>query len=109
MSSDQPELTDYVHLFGTYGEDLGEIYKTPEAEQYGFLFEKLVRLLVRPSSYNLGLPEPFRRTAHRYLDGDPATLAHMGNPVDRNFMICDLHDWIMLNGGLALRRQEKSE
>jgi hypothetical protein len=50
------------------------------------------------------LPEPFRISAHHYMAGDPVTVAHLEDPANRHFMLCDLHDLIMLTGGLALKR-----
>lgn len=107
MTAVRPELEDYVHLFRIYGEDLGGLYREPDDDRYAMLFEQVVRLLVRPSPYNLSLPAQFRTTALRYHDGDPATVRHLGDPANRHFMLCDLHDLIMLKGGLALRRRER--
>ena len=108
MSAKDPELTDYVHLFDTYGKDLGSIYKEPDDERYALLFEQVVRLLSKPSAFNLSLPQEFRTTAHRYLDGHAGTIKHMSYPANRHFMLCDLHDLVMLKGGLALRRKKQA-
>lgn len=108
MSQALPELEDYVHLFQIYGDDLGGIYQEPDDDRYALLFEQVVRLLIKPSAFNLTLPEPFRISAHRYHDGDPVTVKHLGDPANRHFMLCDLHDLIMLFGGLALKRREKA-
>ena len=105
MTIEQPELEDYTQLFRVYGEDLGSLYREPDDDRYAFLFEQVIRLLIRPSAFNLSLPEPFRLSAHRYHRGDPVTVAHLGDPVNRHFMLCDLHDLIMLKGGLALKRK----
>lgn len=103
-----PDLADFVDLFAIYGDDLGAIYQEPDDDRYALLFEQVVRLLVKPSPFTLSLPAPFRIAAHRYLDGDPGTVRHLGDPANRHFMLCDLHDLVMLNGGLALRRRRKA-
>jgi len=108
MSSKHPDAKDYVSLFQSYDKDLGAIYQEPEDDRYEFLFEQVIRLLVQTSAFNLSLPDAFRRTAHRYHIGDPVTLAHLRDPANRHFMLCDLHDMIMLKGGLALRRKVQS-
>lgn len=107
MSSQSPDVEDYVHLFQIYGKDLGTIYQEPDDERYALLFEQVVRLLVRPSPYNLSLPKQFRITAQRYQQGQPGTVKHMSDPANRHFMLCDLHDMIMLKGGLAWKRRTK--
>lgn len=107
MSQTSPEIDDYLELFATYGKDLGAIYKEDDDDRYALLFAQVIRLLVRASLYNLGLPETFRTTALRYANGDAATLAHMGQPANRHFMLSDLHDHIMLCGGLARLREER--
>lgn len=106
MSRQLPDVEDYVELFNRYGKDLGRIYEEPDDERYALLFEQVVRLLVKPSSYNLSLPEPFRISAQRYLGGDPRAIEHLSAPANRHFMLCDLHDMVMLKGGLLLRRKE---
>ena len=109
MNPAYPELADYVHLFRRYGENLGAIYREPDDERYAFLFAQVVRMLIKPSPFNLTLPEPFRISAHRYHSGDPVTVAHLSDPANRNFMLCDLHDIVMLKGGLALKRRAKAD
>lgn len=108
MSTEQPGVEDYVDLFQRYGEDLGSIYREPDDDRYAFLFEQVVRLLIKPSPFNLALPEQFRTSAHRYHGGDPKTVEHLGDPANRHFMLCDLHDLVMLKGGLALKRRGQS-
>lgn len=105
---EHPSVADYVQLFRTYGHDLGGIYADDSDVRYAFLFEQVVRLLIRPSRFNLSLPQEFRQAAQRYHDGDAATQAHLREPVNRNFMLCDLHDLVMLRGGLRLRRAEQN-
>ncbi|WP_026606481.1 hypothetical protein [Methylocapsa acidiphila] len=92
----KPDILDYLDLFGQYGKDFGEAYLEPEDERFRFLFDQLCRLLARPSDFNLSLPEPFRTTAHRYLAGDQATVAHMRIVENRHFMLSDLYDYIRL-------------
>ncbi|TVZ38810.1 hypothetical protein P886_3192 [Alteromonadaceae bacterium 2753L.S.0a.02] len=106
MSRSLPELEDYVRLFHIYGKDLGSIYKDEsEQDPYMLLFEQAINMLIKPSPFNLSLPELFRTTAHRYHRGDADTLAHLGNTDNRHFMLCDLHDLVMLRGGLQLKRK----
>jgi hypothetical protein len=107
MSQNSPELADYVHLFRLYGADLTRMYLDDDPDRYTLLFEQVVGLLTAPPSpFNLSLPEPFRITAQRYRDGHPATLAHMADAGNRNFMLSDLYDLVMLKGGLELDRHE---
>lgn len=99
----KPDCSDYVSLFGRYDTDFSSAYLEPEDERYRFLFDQLCRLLVHPSQFNLTLPEPFRTTAHRYLDQDAQTVAHMGIPQNRHFMLSDVFDYIdlMRRSGLS--------
>jgi hypothetical protein len=106
MKKSPPDLADYTHLFQTYGRDLGNLYQEPEDGRYAFLFEQVMRMLIRPSPINRSLPEPFRVAARRYHYRDPSTVAHLNDPANRHFMLCDLHDVVMLRGGLALKRKE---
>ena len=108
MSASAPEIGDYLKLFEIYGSDLGEIYKEQDDDRYALLFEQVMRLLVKPSPFNLSLPEPFRTSAHRYRSGHAATIEHLSRPANRNFMLCDLHDLIMLKGGLAAKRADSN-
>ena len=107
--AEYPSVADYVKLFHAYGHDLGGIFADDSDVRYAFLFEQVVRLLIQPSRFNLSLPMEFRQVAQRYRDGDPATLAHLREPANRNFMLCDLHDLVMLKGGLRLRRAERAD
>ena len=107
MSTQRPEVEDYAHLFRAYGEDLGSIYQAPEDDRYALLFGQVIRLLIRPSPFNLSLPKQFRIAAHRYHSGDPTTVGHLTDPANRHFMLCDLHDLIMLRGGLRLKRSTR--
>lgn len=105
MNRSSPSLEDYLRLFESYGKDLGSLYKEPDDDHYALLFEQIVRLLIKPSDFNLSLPKEFRTTAERYLNNHPATVTRMNEPANRHFMLCDLHDLIMLKGGLAFKRK----
>jgi hypothetical protein len=107
MSRARPQADDYLKLFRIYGEDLGGIYQEDDEERYALLFEQVVRLLVRPSPFNLSLPEPFRLSARRYLDGHPSAVAHLAEPANRHFMLCDLHDLIRLKSSMARARETR--
>jgi hypothetical protein len=107
MSRSQPDFDDYQQLFRIYGGDLGSIYQEPDDDRYALLFEQVIRLLIQPSPFNLSLPEPFRISARRYHNGDPATVRHLSKPANRHFMLCDLHDMITLKGRMALKRRER--
>ena len=107
MSNDVPTLQDYMQLFRSYGKDLGTIYTEPEDDSYALLFEQVIRLLIKSSPYNSSIPNQCRTAAKCYHQKDFTTLEHLGNPANRHFMLCDLHDWIMINGGLALLRKAK--
>jgi hypothetical protein len=93
---DKPDLDDYMALFNQYGRDFGAAYLEPEDERFRFLFDQICRLLAQPSQFNLGLPEPFRTTSHRYLSGDEVTVAHMRIVENRHFMLSDLFDYLHL-------------
>ena len=105
MSKGAPELTDYLRIFDMYPTDLSSIYQDEsEIDQYGLLFEQLVVMLTKQSAFNSSLPQEFITSASRYCHGDPATVKHLNNFDNRHFMLCDLYDFIMLNGGLSWRR-----
>jgi hypothetical protein len=108
MSASRPGLDDYLALFGPYGDDLGALYQAPEDDRYRLLFEQAMRLLARPSPFNLSLPEPLRAAAVRWRAADPGTRSHFDYPVNRHFLLADLHDLIMLKGGLGRRRAKGS-
>jgi hypothetical protein len=106
MSAQRPGVEDYAHLFRAYGEDMGSIYREPDDDRYALLFEQVVRMLIRPSPFNLSLPKQFQIAARRYHAGNRSTVEHLSNPANRHFMLCDLHDLVMLKGGLRLKRKE---
>lgn len=93
---DAPTAADYLQLFGRYARDFGPVYLDPDDERYRLLFEQVCQALVRVSSFNLAMPQEFRRTAQAWLDGDAATRAHMGDPQNRHFMLSDLYDYVHL-------------
>jgi hypothetical protein len=99
-----PDADDYLLLFSRYGKDFGAAYLEPEDERYRLLFELVCKLLMKPSEFNLSMPQEFRTTASRYLGGDDATLRHMRDPLNRHFMLSDLYDYVHLRktmGGKA--------
>lgn len=101
-----PDARDYLALFGNYrdetgGRDFGSVYLEAEDERYRLLFEQVCRLLLKPSPFNRALPQEFRRTARRYVDGDPATLAHMRSAEMQHFMLSDLFDYVHLSSRLG--------
>lgn len=100
---DKPNLNDYIDLFNQYGRDFGAAYLEPEDERFRFLFDQLCCLLTKPSNFNLGLPEPFRKTAHKYLAKDETTVNHMRVAENRHFMLSDLFDYIRLCERLGSR------
>ncbi|HYQ73031.1 MAG TPA: hypothetical protein VET88_14020 [Gammaproteobacteria bacterium] len=106
MSAHRPDVEDYVQLFDACGKYPGPVYREPDDDRYALLFEQVIRLRVRPSPFNLSLPEPFRVAAHRYHEANPATVEHLSDPANRHFMLCDLHDLVMLRGALRLGRKE---
>ncbi|WP_295882428.1 hypothetical protein [uncultured Thiohalocapsa sp.] len=105
MSPTKPDVQDYLQLFRQYGGDLTALYRAPEDDRYALLFEQVVRLLVRPSPFNLRLPDEFRMAARRWRDGHQPTVARLREPANRHFMLCELYDLVMLKGGLAASRQ----
>jgi hypothetical protein len=92
----KPDSDDYLAIFGRYKEDFGDVYMEPEDERFRLLFDQICRMLTQPSSFNLSLPEQFRTTAFRYLEGDARTVAHMKAVENRHFMLSDLFDYIHL-------------
>lgn len=103
-----PDAADYLRLFQrwtetlraelgpTLGRDLGDLYKAADDERYRLLFEQICQLLVQASPFNAAMPHEFRRTAQQWLQGDPATLRHMGEVANRHFMLSDLYDYVHL-------------
>lgn len=93
---DKPDAQHYLDLFATYGKDFGPAYLEPEDERYRLLFDQVCRLLLKASPFNLSMPQEFRTSARRYLEGDPVTLVHLRDPQNRHFMLSDLYDYVHL-------------
>lgn len=96
-----PGVTDYLKLFRLYGEDLSSIYMESDDLRYKLLFEQVIALLVKPSKFNRTIPQPFKDTARNYAAGHAATLKHFEDPGNRNFMMSDLHDFVVLKAKVA--------
>jgi hypothetical protein len=97
--SQHPDADDYLRLFLQYGRDISGVYleEVDEAgDRYRLLFEQVCALLVQASSFNLAMPQEFRRTAARWARGELATVAQMADPELRHFMLSDLHDYVHL-------------
>jgi hypothetical protein len=96
-----PAAADYLALFARYRDasgalDFGRAYLEPEDERYRLLFDQVCHLLVKSSSFNLGMPQEFRRAARSYLDGDQRVVARMRQPEMRHFMLSDFYDYVHL-------------
>lgn len=96
MSKERPELHDYLKLFSLYEGKLDFTIKGTKGGDYSFIFEQIVRLLLRPSPFNDTLPETFIGVAERYAFDDPATTAHFRYNENRQFFLSDLYDSLML-------------
>lgn len=96
MSKEQPELKDYLTLFGLYEGKLDFNIKGTKGGDYSFIFEQIVRLLLRSSPFNDSLPETFIGVAERYTFDDPATVAHFRYNENKQFFLSDLHDSLVL-------------
>ncbi|ABC23527.1 hypothetical protein [Rhodospirillum rubrum] len=91
---------DYVRLFSLYGDGVATAYqdaKPGDAERFTLLFEQVMRLLAKGSSYNLSLPSTFTRTARDYVGGDGGTVSRLGDPDTRMFILSDLYDYLHLS------------
>ncbi|MGB0659716.1 MAG: hypothetical protein ACPGNV_05995 [Mangrovicoccus sp.] len=104
MSQENPTLDDYLRIFAQYGEEVQAIYMEPPDDRYELLFERMIRLLIKPSQFNLTLPEEFRIFASQYRAGDADVVRQLEDRDTRHFMLSEVHDYIMLTGGLARRR-----
>lgn len=96
MSTEQPELNDYLKLFQLYEGKLDFTVKGTKGGDYSFIFEQVMRLLLRPSPFNNTLPEPFISVAERYAFNDAATVAHFRYNENRQFLLSDLYDSLMI-------------
>jgi hypothetical protein len=103
-----PDADDYLRLFQQYGRDISGVYleEVDEAgDRYRLLFEQACALLIQASSFNLAMPQEFRRTAARWARGEAATVAQMADAELRHFMLSDLYDYVHLSraAGTAVR------
>lgn len=96
MSTKRPELNDYLKLFELYAGRLDFTIEGTKDGDYSFIFEQVVRLLLKSSSFNDILPEPFLAVAERYAFNDTATVAHFKYNENKQFFLGDLYDSLML-------------
>lgn len=96
MSKEQPELKDYLTLFDLYEGKLDFSIKGTKGGDYSFIFEQIIRLLLKSSPFNDSLPETFISVAERYAFEDPATVAHFRYNENKQFFLGDLHDSLVL-------------
>ena len=96
LSTEYPKLHDYMKLFGLYAGKLDFTINGTKNGDYSFIFEQVIRLLLRPSEFNDSLPEPFLGVAERYAFAEPATVAHFKYNENKQFFLSDLYDSLML-------------
>ncbi|MFO7593925.1 MAG: hypothetical protein R6X15_07795 [Pseudomonadota bacterium] len=96
MSKEQPELNDYLKLFELYEGKLDFSIKETKVGDYSFIFEQIIRLLLKSSPFNDSLPETFISVAVRYTSGDAATAEHFRYNDNKQFFLSDLHDSLEL-------------
>ena len=96
MSKESPELQDYLKLFELYEGKLDFTIKGTKGGDYSFIFEQVVRLLLRPSPFNDTLPDTFISVAERYAFDEPATAAHFRYNENKQFFLGDLYDSLIL-------------
>jgi len=96
LSTEQPELNDYLKLFQLYEGKLDFTVKGTKGGDYSFIFEQVMRLLLRPSAFNSTLPEPFISVAERYAFSDATTLSHFRYNENKQFFLSDLYDSLMM-------------
>jgi hypothetical protein len=92
LSSEIPELYDYLKLFQLYEGKLDFTIKGTRGGDYSFIFEQVIRLLLKPSPFNDTLPEPFISVAERYAFNEAATMAHFRYNENKQFFLSDLYD-----------------
>ena len=97
-----PTARHYFRILDAYSDALREAVE-PRGNRFEFAFEQVMRLLVRPSSFNDTLPAPFLDVAHRYGAGDRATLKHFGYDENRQFFLGDLYDCLILEAARTRR------
>lgn len=91
-----PELNDYLQLFELYAGKLDFTIAGTKDGDYSFIFEQVMRMLLKSSSFNDSLPEPFLAVAERYAFNDPATVAHFKYNENKQFFLSDLYDSLMI-------------
>jgi len=96
LSTEYPELNDYLKLFGLYAGKLDFTVDGTKNGDYSFIFEQVIRLLLRPSEFNDTLPEPFLGVAERYAFAETATVTHFKYNDNKQFFLSDLYDSLML-------------
>lgn len=96
MSTECPELNDYLKLFELYSGKLDFTIKGTKGGDYSFIFEQVIRLLLKASPFNDSLPEPFLGVAERYVFAEPATVAHFRYNENKQFFLSDLYDSLLL-------------
>lgn len=96
MSSERPELHDYLKLFELYAGKLDFTINGTKGGDYSFIFEQVIRLLLKPSAFNDMLPETYLGVAERYAFNEPATVAHFRYNENKQFFLSDLYDSLML-------------
>jgi len=96
LSTEQPELDDYLKLFQLYEGKLDFTVKGTRGGDYSFIFEQVMRLLLKPSAFNRTLPEPFISVSERYAFSDAATVAHFRYNENKQFFLSDLYDSLIL-------------
>ena len=96
MSTESPELNDYLKLFELYAGKLDFTIKGTKGGDYSFIFEQVMRLLLKPSPFNDTLPDPFLAVAERYAFNEPATAAHFRYNENKQFFLSDLYDSLVL-------------
>ncbi len=113
LAGASPNADDYLRLFERWqamlredvgaeqGRDFGDVYKGADDERYRLLFEQICQLLLLASPFNLAMPQEFRRTARQWVEGDAATLKHMGDVQNRHFMLSDLYDYVHLSKAMG--------
>jgi hypothetical protein len=96
VSKERPELQDYLKIFELYEGKLDFTIKGTKGGDYSFIFEQVIRLLLRPSPFNDTLPDTFINVAERYAFNEPATAAHFRYNENKQFFLSDLYDSLVL-------------
>jgi len=96
VSRESPVLQDYLKLFALYEGKLDFSGGGLGGGDYLFIFEQVIRLLLKPSAFNNTLPESFISTAERYAFGEAAVTTHFRSNENRQFFLSDLYDSLLL-------------